>query len=314
MISIHAIASYIPEGFESNLDKLEKFAIDRAFIDDKIGVERVARRAEGEETSDMCVRAFEALREKVVDIVEDVDFLMVVTQNPDGHGLPQVSAIVHDKLGLSENCAAFDLALACSGYVYGLSVAKSFMEANGLKTGLLFTCDPYSGIIDPDDKNTALLFGDAATVTFLSQQRPGQAAFLPTRFHFTTHGNHANDVHNRSGAFYMNGQAVYMFAMRTVPGHVGRVLEQPGLALNDIDLFIFHQGSKFIVDSLADRMGVSRNRVPVDIRHHGNTVSSSIPLMFERHINRPDINRVVLNGFGVGLSVGSCLLERIDTQ
>lgn len=304
------IASYIPKGFESNFEKLDKFAIDKSFVENKIGVERVSRKADDEETSDMCLRAFEALREKVDIVNGDIDFVMVVTQNPDGHGLPQVSAILHQRLALIENCAAFDLSLACSGYVYGLSVAKSFMEANGLKNGLLFTCDPYSGMIDPDDKNTALLFGDAATVTLLAEPKSGEPAFRPIRFHFTTHGDYADAVHNKSRKFFMNGQAVYMFTMRKVPGHVNHVLESQGIGHDDVDLFIFHQGSKYIVDSLADRMGISRDKVPVDILYSGNTVSSSIPLMFERYMGSENINRVVLNGFGVGLSVGSCLLER----
>ena len=313
MIAIRAIASYVPEGFEDNLAKLGKFSIDRTFLDRKIGVERVARKGKDEETSDMCVRAFRTLTKRHRVAAKNVDFMMVVTQTPDGFGLPQVSAIVHGKLGLPDECASFDLSLACSGYVYGLSVAKSFMEANGLKTGLLFTCDPYSKIIDPDDKNTALLFGDAATVTLLGEPRAGEAVWEPSGFLFTTHGRHVDAVHNKSGKFSMDGQAVVVFTMRTVPGQVRKVLDRAGLSVANVDLFVFHQGSKYIVDQLADRLGIPRDKAPIDIVRHGNTVSSSIPLMFERYLDKQSVRRAVFNGFGVGLSVGTCLVNRLNT-
>ncbi|MEQ8228966.1 MAG: ketoacyl-ACP synthase III [Rhodospirillales bacterium] len=314
MITVRAIASYVPEGFENNYDQAGRFGLDRDFIAEKIGVERVSRRAKGEETSDMCVRAFEALQAKTGLTTEGIDFLMVVTQNPDGAGLPQSSAVLHNKLDLSSDCASFDLSLACSGYVYGLSVATSFMETNGLKNGLLFTCDPYSKIINPQDKGTALLFGDAATVTHLTEGAGPNGAWRPHDFKFSTYGRHMNDVKVTDGHLDMDGVAIVMFTAGTVPGVVHKVLTDAGLTMEDIDLFLFHQGSKFIIDSLSKRLGAPREKVPMHIAQQGNTVSSSIPLMFETYMDDKAHNRLLLNGCGVGLSMGTCLITRIDPE
>ena len=310
MIAIRNIASYVPAGYQDNLEKLDEFGFGRDFLENKIGVMRAPRMAGGEDTSDMCVSAFEALLKRADINIGDVDFISVCTQNPDGHGMPQTSAIVHGKLGARNACAAFDISLACSGFVYSLSAATSFMEANGLAKGLLFTADPYSKILDAKDRNTSLLFGDAATVTLLSAPAAGETAWIPRRYRFSTYSEHADRVHNKTGLFSMDGQAVVMFAMRVLPGEVDALLSECGLAPDDVDLFVFHQGSKFIVESVARRMGLPDEKVPVHLAHVGNTVSSSIPLVLEQRLENPDVNRVLCNGFGVGLSVGSCILER----
>tara|TARA_R110001592_G_scaffold57277_1_gene174175 strand:+ start:53655 stop:54599 length:945 start_codon:yes stop_codon:yes gene_type:complete len=314
MITVRAIASYVPEGFEDNYAQAARFGLGRDFIAEKIGVERVSRRAEGEETSDMCVRAFEALKTSADITTEKIDFLMVVTQNPDGGGLPQSSAVIHNKLNLSPDCASFDLSLACSGYVYGLSVATSFMEANGLKNGLLFTCDPYSKIIDPEDKGTALLFGDAATVTHLAEGAGPKGSWRPHDFKFSTYGRHMDDVKVVDGHLNMDGVAIVIFTAGTVPGEVHKVLSGAGLTMEDIDLFLFHQGSKFIIDSLSKRLGAPHEKIPMHIAQQGNTVSSSIPLMLETYLEDKAHNRLLLNGCGVGLSMGTCLITRIEPE
>ncbi len=119
------------------------------------------RKSPDQETSDLCVAAFQDLCAGRHIDVSKIDCIVVCTQNPDSDGIPHVSAIVHGKLGLSETCASFDISLGCSGYVYGLSLVSSFMEANDLRKGLFFTADPYSKIIDMNDKNTSLLLGTA---------------------------------------------------------------------------------------------------------------------------------------------------------
>lgn len=214
-MSIVAIGSYIPAGRESNYAKKAQFDIDDEFIRDKLGVEEVSRKGGAEETSDMCVKAYADLEVRFGQHIEAVDCLIVCTQNPDGDGLPHTSAIVHGKLGLPSECACFDLALGCSGYVYGLSVIKSFMRDNGMSSGLLFTADPYSKIIDPQDKNTVLLFGDAATVTLLREEERG--GWVPGPFRFGTCGKDGGALENRSGTLHMNGRAVFNFSATAVP-------------------------------------------------------------------------------------------------
>jgi 3-oxoacyl-[acyl-carrier-protein] synthase-3 len=312
MIVIRAIESYIPRARADNRDRLAQFGLSEEFLRNKLGVLKTARKAPDEETSDMCVRAFAALSETTDTRIDDVDFIAVCTQNPDGYGIPQTSAIVHAKLGAKSHCAAFDISLACSGYVYSLSIAKSFMEANGLETGLLFTADPYSKILDPDDKNTSLLFGDAATVTLLSEPEPGKTAWLPTCFRFSTLSEDAEAVNNRSGTLlFQDSLAIVVSAMRVVPPEVDALLREKGLNHDDVDLFVFHQGNKYILESLSKRMRLPPEKVPCNIAEVGNTVSTTIPLVFREYLHRDDIKRVVCNGFGAGLSVGTCILESL---
>ena len=204
MIGIKNIGVYIPEIRENNLDRLQHFAIGKEFIDEKIGVLRLSRKNSDEKTSDLCVKAFKDLEAKEAGLQRrSIDCICLCTQNGD-YCLPHTSAIVQAKLGLRSDCAAFDVALGCSGYVYTLSIMKSFMEANELKNGLLFTADPYSPILDPDDKNTQLLFGDAATATLLSENSEieiGKAAF-------STFGeSHEALIVRQNRILQMNGRA-----------------------------------------------------------------------------------------------------------
>jgi len=307
MMGIVAIGKYIPVGRESNYAKKAQFEIDDEFIRDKLGVEAVSRKAPDEETSDMCVKACADLESRLRRRIGTVDCLVVCTQNPDGAGLPHTSAIVHGKLGLPQDCACFDVALGCSGYVYGLSIISSFMRGNGLSRGLLLTADPYSKIIDPQDKSTVLLFGDAATATLL-EDAPG--AWVPGPFRFGTSGKDGGALENRRGALHMNGRAVFNFSVTAVPPQVNALLKDAGLDPAAIDLFLFHQGSKFIVDNLTKRLGLPPEKVPMNLAGQGNTVSSSLPLLLQDRLDDARLSRLLLSGFGVGLSWASCLLTR----
>jgi 3-oxoacyl-[acyl-carrier-protein] synthase-3 len=307
MIGIKNIEAYIPAARESNYEKKAAFAIDDEFIQEKIGVEQISRCAPDEQASDLCVKAYGALVDKTGFDAAVVECIIVCTQNPDGGGIPHVSAIVHGKIGAGENCACFDIGLGCSGYVYSLSVAKAFMEANGFRNGLLFTADPYSKIVDPLDKNTVLLFGDAGTVTHLTDQ--GER-WIPKDFLFGTKGKDGDNLKVKEGRLAMNGRAVFNFSALTVPPQIRGVLEKSGLASDDIDLYFFHQGSKFIVDTLVKRLDLDAARVPTNLAKQGNTVSSSIPLLLQQYLGREGAKRYLLSGFGVGLSWASCILEK----
>ncbi len=309
VIGIADIATYVPHGFESNLDKLERFGIDEAFLSAKIGVMKVSRKAPEEETSDLCVKAFQALCAKREIDMAAIDCVIVCTQNPDGRGIPHTSAVVHGKIGAPETAACFDVSLGCSGFVYALSIAKAFMEANGLHTGLLFTSDPYSKIVDPDDKNTALLFGDAAAVTLLQPAEAAKGCWIPGRFAFGTRGKDGMALHSTTGRLEMNGRAVFSFSATVVPVQVRQLVASAGLDLADIDLFLFHQGSKYIVDTIAQRLALPPGKVPLGLAECGNTVSSTIPALLE-NLRAGPARRIVISGFGVGLSWASCILEK----
>ena len=314
MIGINNIGSYLPSNFELNVDKKDKFNIDNKFIFNKIGIEKVSRISPGEETSDLCMSAFWALNEKEPINLKTLDCLVVCTQNPDGNGIPHTSAIVHGKLDAGPHCASFDISLGCSGYVYALSVLSSFMESNGFESGLLFTADPYSKRIDPDDKNTALLFGDAATVTHLSKTKRHEKCWHPRSFMFATFGKDSDALNNRRGKIHMDGRAIFNFAMKQVPPQIKALLENDGYDARDIDLFLFHQGSRYMIDQLCRFLKLPPDKVPIKLADHGNTVSSSIPLMLEQYLGQNDLKRIVLSGFGVGLSLASCLVEHTNSE
>ncbi len=307
MIGIQAIASYIPSTRESNYLKKKQFDIKDNFLESKIGVLQKPRKADDEETSDMCVRAFEALTKKDNVQNNEIDCIIVCTQNPDGNGLPHTSAIVHGKIYGKDNCAAFDISLGCSGYIYSLSVASSFMAANALKKGLLFTADPYSKIVDPEDKNTSLLFGDAATVTLLSEE----PVLKISNIAFGTRGKDYESLQRKGNRLQMNGRAIFNFSMTVVPPQIQKIVKSFNHGLDDIDLFVLHQGSKYIVDMLRRRMNLDINKVPTKLADCGNTISSSIPLILEDYLNRPEYKNIVISGFGVGLSWASAILNRV---
>ncbi len=304
-LGIEAIGSYIPVRRLSNTARKEKFGIDERFLEDKIGVTQVARMAPDEEASGMCAKAFGALRATTGLEPASIEAVVVVTQNPDAN-IPHVSAKVHGLLGLDQRCACFDVSLGCSGFVHALSIALAFMGANGLKRGLLFTADPYSKVIDEDDKNTSLIFGDGAAVALLSD-RP---VLVPGKFSFGTMGADWAELCVRNGKLHMNGRAIFNFAARVVTDDVKSVLKLNNVGLESVDRFLFHQGSKYIVDTLAKRLSLPPGKVPFGIREYGNTVSSSIPILLQEELRDPRPERLILiSGFGVGLSWASTVLH-----
>lgn len=305
MIGIQDIASYIPEQRISNYTKKEKFGIDDKFIEEKIGIKHVALKNNDSETSSLCIRAFENLRHNTGLKIDDIETIAVVTQNPDMN-IPHTSAILHGMLGLSESCSCFDISLGCSGFVHGLSIIQSFMLSNNIKKGVFFTADPYSKIVITEDKNTSLLFGDAATATLISDMPLYKSGI----FTFGTSGREYNELRCDNGKLYMNGRAVFNFSVRYIPIDIKKLLEKNQIPIENINRFVFHQGSKYMIDTIISRMGLDKNRVPFDICDYGNTVSSSIPIILEKEIKNPNNKYIVISGFGVGLSWSSGLLIR----
>jgi 3-oxoacyl-[acyl-carrier-protein] synthase-3 len=251
MLGIEEIGFYIPGQRISNYRRKEQFGIDDHFIEEKIGIRQVAVKGSDEETSDLCVKAFADLCGKKAVDKREIEAVVVVTQNPD-RNIPHVSAMVHGALALPSQCACFDVSLGCSGFVYALSIFQSFMEANGMKKGLLFTADPYSKVVDPGDKNTSLLFGDAAAVTLVSDS----PRLVPGKFTFGTLGAEHEKLICKDGVLFMNGRAVFNFAAKTVPGDIRLVASKNDIHLEDIDRFLFHQGSKIIVETIADKLNI----------------------------------------------------------
>lgn len=305
MIGIQHITKHLPASRIDNSVLGSGLEADAGFINQKIGMLHLSRKSESEQTSDLAVQAALNLKDLHAIDLAKTECLVLVTQNPDGRGLPHTSAIVHQKLNLPSSCAVFDISLGCSGYVQALSVAKAFMEAQSMKNGLLITADPYSKIIDPQDRDTAMLFGDGASATWLTDNPVWHVGLADFGIQSAQYDalKACDDGH-----LFMNGRAVFTFAATQVPKSVQRVLDRAGIGINDLDQVFLHQGSRYIVEALAKRIG-AEDKSPFLAKDYGNTVSSSIPMMLADHL-KPEWDRVLLCGFGVGLSWATCLLEK----
>lgn len=307
MLGIEAIGSYLPKTKVDNYEAGKRWDLTPDFIESKIGAtERLVKDAD-EDTSDMAVKAFEALRQKTGSDLTDIDVLVVVTQNPD-HNIPHVSGLVHGKLGLPHSVSTFDISLGCSGYVYGVSILAGFLQSVRMSRGVLITADPYSKVIDPNDKNTVLLFGDAATATLIGPD-PG---YTVHSFAGGSQGDLKRALICENRKLEMNGRDIFNFAATSIPRLVEQTLERASLSLDEIDAFLFHQGSGYILDTLARRMKIDPEKVARGMSRVGNTVSSSIPLLLEAEIDGKRREKLLLCGFGVGLSYASCICQRKD--
>lgn len=309
MLGIKDIAVSFPEARQSNLEAALRLGVDEDFVRTKIGViERPVLDA-GQDTSDLAASALRSLLTRQGLEPDAVEALVVVTQNPDSR-LPMVAGLVHAKCGLRTQCAAFDIALGCSGYVYGLSVLQAFMQANGLRCGVLVTCDPYSKIIDQYDKNTVLLFGDAATATLITNE----ALLAVSGFTFGTAGDAEGALVEKGGTLRMKGREVFNFAATRVPESIAATLSLTGMAREDVDAYLLHQGSRYIVETVARRAALPPGAVRIGLTRTGNTVSSSIPILLADELGNPAVRTILLSGFGVGLSWASCLCRRIQGE
>lgn len=286
-----------------------------------------------ETASDLACKAAEKLFNKGIDR-NKIEYLLFCTQSPD-YFLPTTACTLQDKLGLSKNSGAIDINLGCSGYIYGLSIAKGLIESGQCKNVLFITSETYSKYIDLRDNSVVPLFGDGASATFLESVNTevnGLEGFV-----FGTNGSGYNNLIVPAGGMrnrmyntpvkeetdqygnirtnynlYMNGAAISEFALEVVPKTVEDVLKKANLTKNDIDYFVFHQANKFMLEYLQMKCDLMGYPYWNDVRNYGNTVSSSIPIalcdMLETNADK-NIDKVLSVGFGVGLSWGGCVMR-----
>lgn len=317
MIGIRDVACYLPKTTIQSSEIAQRLGFKPEFLENKVGVETRHVAAPDESTSDMCVRAFERLRQR--HPTEDfgaVGLILLCTQNPD-YKLPQTSSIVQFKLDLPKTVLALDIGLGCSGYVATIVTAKALMSELGIRQSLVFTCDPYNKVIDPNDKSTAALFSDAASVTLLeagASLRIGKSTFGNDGSLFETliirgsgTAKTASDVEQ---PLHMDGRNIFGMLKTQVPSNIRHCAELNGLTMEDVGLFLFHQASAWLLQVLRNDLGLPPERVPSNLKTVGNTVSTSIPLLLEEQLQcgRPLPQTMLLSGFGVGLSWGSVVL------
>jgi 3-oxoacyl-[acyl-carrier-protein] synthase-3 len=306
-IGIKDIQFYIPSKKINNISFSKKFNINERFLKNKIGFLKLSKIGKNQKTSDLAIKSIIKTFKKFPNLKKKLDCILLVTQTPDLN-IPHTSSIIHKKIGLKSNCVVFDVSLGCSGYVHGLSILKSFMILNKFKNGLLVTADPYSKIIDENDKDTCMIFGDASSSTLISSENP---VYEIKSFDFGTQSESNNSlVINTNGYLKMNGREIFNFVKYNIPKSINNVLKKEGKKLNQIDYFVFHQGSKFVLDSLRIILNIELDKVIFDSKNYGNTVSSSIPIILSnnRFLNS---KYIICSGFGVGLSWASTLLKKI---
>ena len=323
MIGLRDVACYLPEKTLTSAELSTRFEFNPGFLENKVGIETRHIAGVGESTSDMAVRAFERLLERCPD--EDlgsVGLVLLCTQNPD-YKIPHTAGLVQHRLGLPKTALSFDISLACSGYVTTVVTAKALMAELGVRKALVFTSDPYSKIVDPDDRTTVALFGDAASVSVLEDGAPLQIG----KSTFGNDGGRAQAlIVPGSGTagepevmprLHMDGRAIYELLKIEAPTNIRECARLNGIALDDVDLFLFHQASAWLLNGLVEDLQLARHsvpskiRVPSNIRGVGNTVSTSIPLLLEEIFTSVDPlpRTAIMAGFGGGLAWGSVVLR-----
>ncbi len=330
-VGIHSIAACVPSRIEYNKDLgylIPKEDIEKTI--NNIGI-RERRIADPDVcASDLCLRAAEKLLADNLIQKESINAIVFVSQTSDYHQ-PATAPILQHRLGLGKGTLSFDVNLACSGYVYGLSIAYSFCSQIGCDRVLLLVGETMSKITSAYDKEAKPLFGDAGTATLIEKGDYGDSVFSlnsdgsGSEVMMVPEGGFRNPSNleafemkddgkgnRRNGyQFRMDGMDVFNFGMREEPKDIKRLLSASGIMIDDVDLLIYHQANRFMTDFFTKRLKFSPDRTPYCLDRFGNTSSASIPLTIVSELKEgyPNRTRVILSGFGAGLSWGSVLLD-----
>jgi 3-oxoacyl-[acyl-carrier-protein] synthase-3 len=301
-------------------------------ISAKTGVNSRHISAADEFASDMAFSAAEKLFQEHDIDRRTIDFLLLCTQSPD-YFLPTTACILQNKLKLDTSCGALDFNLGCSGFVYGLSLAKGLIAGNMAKNVLIITSETYSKFIHPKDKSNKTIFGDAAAATLVSID---EGMFEIGDFVFGTDGSGAENLIVKNGGLrnpfqkskdsideyenvrndnnlFMNGSAIFNFTIEAVPTLIEDILRKIQSDIGEIDLFVFHQANKYMLNHLRKKIGIPEEKFYLSMEHCGNTVSSTIPIALFEAIKDDKVKNcknILLAGFGVGYSWASCNLKK----
>lgn len=326
---IKQVTYCLPDHVVSNEAIVEEFpewSVEK--IIDKVGVKQRHVSADGETAADLAEKVANKLFDEGQIDRNTIDFVILCTQSPD-YFMPSTSCILQDRLGLRKDIGAFDINLGCSGYVYGLAVAKGLIAGGIAENVLLLTSETYNKYLHPRDKGNRTIFGDAATATIVSTDGFAEIG----DFELGTDGKGAENLIVKSGAsrmperqndlvfdkngnpvssdhLYMNGAQIFVFTQRVVPKVIEAVLAKGQLKQDDIDLFVFHQANRYMLDFLRKKMDIPEDRFYIFIENVGNTVSNTIPICLVEAQNENRLKgNVLLCGYGVGYSWGAALLK-----
>ncbi|MCS6787384.1 MAG: ketoacyl-ACP synthase III [Thiobacillaceae bacterium] len=307
---------HLPARITTNAD-LEKIVdTTDAWIVERTGIRQRHHVAEGELTSDLALKAAERALESAGIEAAELDLIIVATTTPD-RVFPSTACILQAKLGVANGCPAFDVQAVCSGFVYALGVADSFIRTGQARTVLVVGAETLSRITDWTDRSNCILWGDGAGAMVLgAADAPG---IMATHLH--ADGRYQDLLYvdggvslRKEGACYMrmSGNAVFKMAVNTLDAIVDETLAANGLAKEDIDWLVPHQANIRIIQATAKKLGLGMDRVVVTIDRHGNTSAASIPLAFDTAVRDGRIQRgelVLMEAFGGGFTWGSVLLR-----
>lgn len=296
-------------------------------IYEKTGISNRYVASKDQTATDLAVEAGKKLLEKKPYLKDTIDYLILCTQSSDYY-LPSSSCLIQERLGLPQNIGAIDVNQGCSGFVYSLGLAKGLIETNQASNILIFTADTYSKYINDKDKSVKTLFGDAAVCTLImggadeksisnpvygTNGKGAQHLIVPdggsrniiSNKSYYEKKDESNNIRNGTNLF-MNGKEIFTFTLSTIPSVFNEILEKEKLILDDIDIVIFHQANKFMLDGLQRKLKIPEEKIHRSYQAFGNTVSSTIPIGLKIEMlknNNSSTKKVaLLLGFGVGLS------------
>ena len=330
-VALKGISACLPLNEESNFQYALITPRERELLVKTTGIASRRIALPGLCASDMCVEAAKALMKSLNWAPEEVQALILVTQTPDFQ-IPASSMQIQDRLGLPKSCLAFDINQGCAGYVYGLATMAALLGASGLKKGLLLVGDTITRTINPKDKTSAPIFSDAGTATALvfeqgvppihfNLQSDGsgfEAISIPEGGARTPGGGAGGDeIFQNESTFRlpnqlsMKGLEVFNFALREVVPNIEELLKTKEVSKQSIDYFVFHQANLLMNEALRKKMKIAPEKVPYSIGKYGNTSCATIPLTLVTELAEQlssGQQRLLLSGFGVGLSWGSAIL------
>lgn len=327
---IKGISYYLPEKVITNQDLANAFpeyTVEK--IASKIGIMERHISGQKETSADMASEAALKLFEEYDIAPSSIDFILFCTQSPD-YFLPTSACLIQERLGIPTTAGALDFNLGCSGFVYGLAIAKGLVTARIAANILLLTAETYSKFIHPADKSNRTIFGDGAAATLISVNGFAEignfslgtdgkgAEKLIVKTGGLRHPEKLNDLHWEEGNplssdhLYMDGTEIFNFTLDTVPTLVSDTLKKNGMNQEDVDLFVFHQANKYMLNFLRRKIKIEEDKFYICLEKFGNTVSSTIPIALKEALNEETINpghKVLLAGFGVGYSWGGTVLQ-----
>lgn len=314
------IEYYLPEVIIDN-DYLQKECdIDKDFTENKVGIKERRIAKPDETTSDMATQAARKLLDKHNIAKDEIDLLIVCTQNPD-YRLPTTACIVQHKLGLHKDIMAFDINLGCSGFTHSLPIAGNMIKTGAIKNALIIMSEQYSKVTNFKDRNTASIFGDAAAAALIT---PCEDGYGVLDFNYGTDDSGAEKLvvwnsgvatdKEKDNYLFMDGREIFKFSMMTVPKYLKKLYERNNISSSDIKKFVFHQANKYMLSELQKRLKIEDAQMVISMQMTGNTVSSTIPIAYKKVLDEGSLQKgdlVIFAGFGVGLSWSNVLYRHI---